>query len=64
MYATKEVGVQISKRRCTPGSYKGEVAWLHPTFVLRKQYLFCFEIIIRSPTPNAPLDFENGLYRP
>ena len=65
MYANKEVGVQILKWRNTSGSYKGEVAWLHPTFLLRKQYLFCFEIIISPPPPpNAPPDVENGLYRP
>ena len=33
----KEVGVQISKRRCNLGSYKGEVARLHPFFSDRKQ---------------------------
>jgi hypothetical protein len=33
----KEVDVQISKRRCNLGSYKGEVARLHPFFSVRKQ---------------------------
>jgi hypothetical protein len=33
----KELGVQISKRRCTVGSYKGEVEQLHPFFSVRKQ---------------------------
>jgi hypothetical protein len=32
----KEVGVQISKRRCNLGSYKGEVARLHPFFLSEK----------------------------
>ena len=50
MYANKEVGVQISKRNRTPGSYKGEV-------VLKSS-------LAPLPPPNAPLDVENGLYRP
>ena len=33
MHIKKEVGVKISKRRCNLGSYKGEVARLHPFFL-------------------------------
>jgi hypothetical protein len=33
----KEVGVQISNRRCTPGLFKGEVARSYPSFFVRKQ---------------------------
>jgi hypothetical protein len=33
MYTKKEAAVQISKRRCTLGSYKGEVARSHPLFL-------------------------------
>ena len=40
MYTKKEVAVQISKRRCNFGSYKGEVARSHPFFSVRKQYFF------------------------
>jgi hypothetical protein len=45
----KEVGVQISKRRCNIGSYKGEVARLHLFFFCQKTVIVCFENII-SPT--------------
>ena len=57
MHTKKEVGVQISKRRYTPGSYKEEVA-----FLLRKQCLFALKSLLAPP--NAPLDVESGLYRP
>ena len=60
MYTKKGVGVQISKRRCTPGSYKGEVARSHPTFFFIKQ--FALKSLLAPP--NAPLDVEIGLYRP
>jgi hypothetical protein len=62
MYAKKEVGVQIWKRRCTPGSYKGEVARLHLNVFLRKQYFLYLKSLLAPP--NAPLEFENGLCRP
>jgi hypothetical protein len=35
----KEADVQISKRRCTVGSCKGEVEQLHPLFFLSEQDL-------------------------
>jgi hypothetical protein len=62
MYANKEVGVQISKRRCTPGSYKGEVARSHPPFSSKNSNYFALKSSLVPP--NAPLDVENGLYRP
>ena len=55
----KEVAIQISKRRGTLGSYKGEVARSHPLFSVRKQYFFT----LLAP-PNALLDVEIGLHRP
>ena len=58
----KEVDVQISKRRYTPGSYKGELARSHPTFFLRKQYFFALQSLLAPP--NAPLDVEIGIYFP
>ena len=40
----KEVDVgQISKRRCTVGSYKGEVEQLHPLFFCQKTVILYFE---------------------
>jgi hypothetical protein len=62
MYTKKEVDVQISKRRCTPGSYKGELARSHPTIFLRKQYVFALQSLLAPH--NAPLDVEIGLYFP
>jgi hypothetical protein len=41
----KEIAVQISKRRCTLGSYKGEVARSHPLFSIRKQYFFTLKTL-------------------
>jgi hypothetical protein len=61
MYAKKEVAAQISKRRCTLGSYKGEVARSHPLFSVRKQYFFILKTLAH---PNAPFDVEIGLHRP
>jgi hypothetical protein len=56
MHMKKEVGVQISNRRCTLGSYKGEVARLHT--------LLCvFALKTLLAPPNAPLDVEIGLHR-
>ena len=57
MHTNKEVGVQISNRRCTLGSYKGEVARLHTLL-----YVFALKPLLAPP--NAPLDVENGLHRP
>jgi hypothetical protein len=57
MHTKKEVGVQISNRRCTLGSYKGEVARLHTLL-----YVFALKPLLAPP--NAPLDVENGLHRP
>jgi hypothetical protein len=62
MHSKKEVGVQISKRRCTLGSYEGEVARLHCLFSVRKQYVFALKTLLAPP--NAPLDVEIGLHRP
>ena len=45
MYTKKEVGVQISKRRCTVGWYKGEVERSHPFFFCQKTLILCFENI-------------------
>ena len=49
MHTKREVGVQISKRRCTLGSHKGEVARLHTIFFCQKTVCFCFENIF-SPS--------------
>ena len=62
MYTKKEVAVQISKRRCTLGSYKGEVARSHHLFYVRKQYFFTLKTLLVPP--NAPLDVEIVLHRP
>ena len=62
MYAKKEVAAQISKRRCTLGSYKGEVARSHHLFSVRKQYFFILKTLLAPP--NAPFDVEIGLHRP
>jgi hypothetical protein len=45
----KEVDVQMSKRRCTVGWYKGDMERSHPLFSVRKQRNICFENII-SPS--------------
>jgi hypothetical protein len=58
MHTKKEVGVQISKRRCNIGSYKGEVARLHPFFSVRKEQLFVLKTLLAPP--NSPLDVEIG----
>jgi hypothetical protein len=42
----KKVDVQISKRRCTGGSYKGKMEQLHPLFFCQKTAIFYFENII------------------
>ena len=60
-YTKKEVAVQISKPRCTLGSYKGDVARSHPLFSVRKQYFFTLKTLLAPP--NAPLDVEIGLHR-
>jgi hypothetical protein len=39
----KEVDVQISKRRCTVGSYKGEVEQLISFFFCQKTVILYFE---------------------
>ena len=57
MHTKKEVGVQISNRRCTLGSYKGGVARLHTLL-----YVSALKILIAPP--NSPLDVEIGLHRP
>jgi hypothetical protein len=57
MHTKKEVGVQISNRRCTLGSYKGEVARLHTLL-----YVFALKTLLAPP--NTPLDVEIGLHRP
>ena len=57
MRTKTEVGVQISKRRCTLGSYKGEVARLHTLL-----YVFALKTLLAPPY--APLDVEIGLHRP
>ena len=62
MYTQKEVAVQISKQRCTLGSYKGDVERSHPLFSVRKQYFFT--LLAPPPPPNALLDVEIGLHRP
>ena len=56
MYTKREVGVQISNRRCTLGSYKGEVARVHTLW-----YVFALKPLLAPP--NAPLDVEIGLHR-
>jgi hypothetical protein len=56
MYTKKEVAVQISKQRCTLGSYKGDV------FSVRKQYFFTLKTLLAPH--NALLDVEIGLHRP
>ena len=61
-YIRKEVAVSIAKRRCTLGSYKGEVAPSHPLFSVRKQYFFTLKTLL-APL-NAPFDDEIGLHRP
>ena len=54
MHTKKEVDVQISNRRCTPGSYKGEVARLHTLL-----YVFALKTLLAPP--NAPLDGRDWL---
>ena len=46
----KPVAVQISKRKCTLGSYKREVARSHPLFPVRKQYFFTLKILLALQT--------------
>ena len=57
MHTKKEVGVLISNRRCTLGSYKGRVARLHTLL-----YVSALKIVFAPP--NSPLDVEIGLHRP
>jgi hypothetical protein len=54
MHTNKEIGVQISKRRCILGSYKGEVARLHTLL-----YVFALKTLLAPP--NAPLDGRDWL---
>ena len=57
MHTNKEVGVQILKRRCILGSYKGEVARLHTPL-----YIFPLKTLLAPP--NAPLDGRDWLTSP
>ena len=57
MHTNKEVGVQILKRRCILGSYKGEVARLHTLL-----YVFALKRVLAPP--NAPLDGRDWLTSP
>ena len=54
MHTNKEVGVQILKRGCILGSYKGEVARLHTLL-----YVFALKALLAPP--NAPLDIRDWL---
>ena len=56
VYLKKDVAVQISKRKCTLGSYKA-----FPFFCQKTVFLYFENIVI---LPNAPLDVEIGLHRP
>jgi hypothetical protein len=57
MHTNKEVGVQISNRRCTFSSYKGGVARLYTLL-----YVFALKTLLAPP--NVALDVEIGLHRP